>query len=94
MIGRTYIRGESDLPTVHRIQNRYSITPLSKFGTDWRRKPPRHVDLTPAEATIPGTQPGEDQLDFYRALGRAMQKYPAPLADDPYAPENRGRVQP
>ena len=82
VIGRTYIRGKPDLGRVHAIQDRYSITPLSKFGTDWQRRPPRHIHRKPTEATIPGTQPGDDPLDFYRALGHAMQKFPPPAADD------------
>ena len=35
IVGRTYIRGPQDLRTVHRIQNQYTITPLSKFGTPY-----------------------------------------------------------
>ena len=35
------------------------------------------------EATIPGTQPGEDPLAFYAALGKEMLKFPPPAADRP-----------
>jgi hypothetical protein len=90
VIGRTYIRGRSDLPNVHRIQNRYSITPLSRFGTGWKPPRPRHVDRTPNEATIPGTQPGENPLDFYAALGRQMRKFPPPARDRPILKKLRG----
>ncbi len=83
VIGRTYLRSRSDLHGVHAIQNRYSITPLSKFGTDWRRRAPGHPDTKPSEATIPGTQPGEDPLGFYAALGREMERFPPPARDDP-----------
>jgi hypothetical protein len=83
VIGRTYIKGPSDLKSVHRIQNRYSITPLSKFGTGWHPKPPRHPDTDPSEATIPGTQTGDDPLDFYSALGRQMKRFPPPKRDKP-----------
>ena len=40
VVGRTYIRGPQDLRTVHRIQDEYTITPLSKFGTPTSRRGP------------------------------------------------------
>ena len=83
VIGRTYIKGPHDLRNVHRIQNGYSITPLSKYGTDWRPSPPRNRDTKPFEATIPGTGAGDDPLDFYRALGKEMKRFPAPKRDAP-----------
>ncbi len=83
IIGRTFIKGPSDLRSVHRIQNRYSITPLSKYGTNWRPSPPRHRDTKPFDATIPGTGPGDDPLDFYRALGKEMKRFPPPRRDAP-----------
>ncbi len=89
VIGRTYIKGPSDLKRVHRIQNRYSITPLAKLGTGWKPKPPRHPDTKPFEATIPGTQPGDDPLDFYAALGRQMKRFPPPKRDRPLLSELR-----
>ena len=52
--GRTFVRGSADLPKVHRIQNQYSITPLSKFGTPFKFRPPRQRGKS-FEATIPGT---------------------------------------
>jgi hypothetical protein len=78
--GRTYVGGPSDLPSVHRIQTQYSITPLSKFGKPYRIKPPQHPG-TPIVATIPGTQPGQDPLQFYAALAREMRSFPPPPAD-------------
>jgi len=87
VIGRTYIRGGSDRKSVHRIQDHYSITPLSKLGADWQRRPPRRIDRKPNVASIPGAGPGDDPLAFYRALGREMQKFPPPAADDPLLAE-------
>ena len=83
IVGRTYLRGEADLGKVHRIQNRYKITPLSKFGTDYKPKKPRNPDRTLNEATTPGTQPGEDPLAYYSALGAELAKFPPPAADRP-----------
>ena len=82
VIGRTFVRGPSDLRNVHRIQDQYSITPLSKFGTAYKFKPPKHHGK-PFKATIPGTQPGENPLQFYAALGQQMLKFPPPGADKP-----------
>ena len=60
-----------------------AITPLSKFGTGTSRSGPKKITARSAGATIPGTQPGEDPLAFYAALGQEMLKFPAPAADRP-----------
>ncbi len=83
VIGRTFIGGRSDLVDARRIQDQYSITPLSEFGTSYEPKRPRHLILNPTEARIPGTGAGEDPLAFYAALGREMVKFPAPASDRP-----------
>jgi hypothetical protein len=80
--GRTFVRGPSDLANVHRIQDQYSVTPLSRFGKPARHKAPsgRRRSIT---ASIPGTQPGENPLDFFVALNREMAEFPPPPADRP-----------
>ena len=83
VIGRTYLRGRSDLPALHRIQDGYAITPLSRWGTRYRPKRPRHPDRTSTQATIPGTVAGEDPLAFFAALGRQLRRFPPPAADRP-----------
>ncbi len=83
VVGRTYLRGPHDLGNVHRIQDEYSITPLSKFGTRYKPPRPSRIVTKPAAATIPGTQPGQDPLAFYTALGKEMLRFPAPAADRP-----------
>ncbi len=83
IIGRTYIRGASDLAAVHKIQDEYSITPLSKFGSPYRAARPTKIIRTSVQATIPGTQPEENPLDFYAALGEEMLKFPPLAADRP-----------
>jgi hypothetical protein len=83
VIGRTYVRGPGDLGHVHSIQDRYSITPLSKFGTAFRPRRPAHIDRTPHEASVPGTGPGADPLAFYAALGRQLMAFPPPARDRP-----------
>ena len=83
VIGRTYLRSPQDLGNVHRIQDQYSITPLSKFGTDYKPPRPTKIISKSTPATIPGTQAGEDPLAFYTALGKEMLKFPPPAADRP-----------
>ena len=68
IIGRTLIRGKSDTKAVNKIQAGYTITPLSKFGTNYKPVSPKHPKRTLALATIPGTQPGQDPIAFYAAL--------------------------
>ena len=76
VVGRTYLRGAKDLGRLHRIQDAYSITPLSKFGTRFKPRRHRKVETTPTAAHIPGTQAGEDPLAFYAALGAADATVP------------------
>src|SRR5581483_6626729 len=60
-------------PNVVRIQNRYAITPLSKWGTRFKPPRPKHVDLQETQFTVPGTSAGADQL----------RKFPPPARDRP-----------
>jgi hypothetical protein len=82
VIGRTLIRGESDTPAVNAIQRQYTVTPLSRYGQP-HVAPPVDPDATPTFATIPGTQPGDDPLDFYVALNQQMRQFPPTAADQP-----------
>ena len=78
VVGRTYLRGPQDLRNLHRIQDEYSITPLSKFGTAYKPARPRKIITKSTDATIPGTQPGRGPA---RVLHRARQgdaEVPAP----------------
>ena len=83
VIGRTYIKGEDDTDRVNRIQNSYRLFPLKHYGE--RYKPPviEPVDTTVAKPPIPGLGAGQDPLEFYRALGRQMERFPPPPADAP-----------
>jgi hypothetical protein len=87
ILGRTYIKGEADTKAVNKIQDGYTVTPLSKFGKRFSPKAPKKVDKTVTKATIPGTQPGEEPLDFYTALGKQVQGFPGPAADKPLLDE-------
>jgi hypothetical protein len=80
IIGRTYVRGAADTPAVNAIQQQFTISPLSEWGTSTPVTPEPGTG-TPTYATVPGAQPGEDPLDFYVALNRELQKF-APMAGD------------
>ncbi len=83
VIGRTYIKNAADTSDVVRIQNRYSITPLSKWGRRYRPPRPRRVDRTPTAFTVPGTGPHANPLAFFDALGDQLRSFPAPARDRP-----------
>ena len=82
VIGRTFVRSQADLVNVHKIQNLYSITPLDKFGTDWKPARPQRIVKTVTNTTIPGTQPGQDPIQFFVALDQLMARFPPPARDD------------
>lgn len=75
IIGRTEITGQSDTASVDKIQRQYSITPLKDFGKRYTPKRPSHPVRIVRFATIPGTQPGQDPLAFYAALGRELKLF-------------------
>jgi DNA sulfur modification protein DndE len=83
VIGRTYVRDVSDLGAVRRIQDRYSITPLSRYGKRFAPTPPKHPNRHKHSFTIPGTQPGQDPLAFYLALDKMLKTFPPKPADAP-----------
>ena len=83
IIGRTLIRGESDLAAVRRIQRGYTVTPLSKYGKRSAPKRPRHPARRVKFATVPGTKPGDDPLAFYTALDRELERFGPEPGDGP-----------
>jgi hypothetical protein len=83
IIGRTYIRNAADTKAVNKIQDGYKIVPLSKFGKPFTPKAPKKIRRTAVAAQIPGTAPGDNPIQFYVALGKAMAQFPGPAADRP-----------
>ncbi|HEY1590168.1 MAG TPA: DUF1254 domain-containing protein [Solirubrobacteraceae bacterium] len=83
IIGRTYIKNAADTANVQRIQNQYSLTPLNRWGTNYRPPAPRHPDRTPAAYTVPGTLSGQRRLQYFDALGAQLKQFPPPAADRP-----------
>ncbi len=86
MIVRIVVRGTEDEPAVQALQDRYKLTPLSRYGkrrAATKRPAKRQQDTTVDKATIPGLEPGEDPIAFLDALGDSLAQFPPPSADDP-----------
>ena len=75
IIGRTQSFGPDDLPKVRRIQDRYRIVPLSRYGTHYRPPKPKHPDTKVDDVPMP------EGLHFFDKLGRLLKRFPAPKAD-------------
>lgn len=76
IIARTLVRGEDDVPRVVKIEKRYTLTPLSRYGTDWRPRYPRHADRKPTEHPMP------TGMKFLNRLGVLLDRFPPPARDD------------
>jgi hypothetical protein len=83
IIGRTYIRNAADTPNVLRIQDKYSLTPLDRWGTRYRPPRPRHIHRKTRQHTVPGTGRGQNPLAFFDALGDQLKAFAPPRADRP-----------
>jgi len=87
VIGRTFVRDAGDLPGARKVANSFLITPLDRWDpkhpTAFRPRPPKVKDTTLEHATTPGTQPGEDPLEFFDALNVQLRRFTPPAADRP-----------
>jgi hypothetical protein len=85
VIGRTLVKSARDVATVDKLQNRYTLTPLPDYqpGKVWKPTQPKHRDTKWKTATVPGTQPGQDPVTFFDALGDELKLFPPPAADGP-----------
>ena len=75
IIGSTQLKGKNDLASVHRIQDGYTLTPLSKFGTDYHPTRPTHPHSRVKNYPLPSG------LRFFDVLGRLLKRFPPPAAD-------------
>jgi hypothetical protein len=75
IIGSTQLKGEADIPNVNRIQDGFTLTPLSQFGRAYHATPPASPRTTVTLATLPGG------LDFFDVLGQQLKLFPPPAAD-------------
>ncbi len=77
IIGSTQLKGTWDLANVHRIQDGYTLTPLSRYGTNYHPKRPAHPNTTVKSWPLAGG------LRFFDDLGRLLRRFPPPSADRP-----------
>ena len=85
LIGRTYTAGRADFEAVHRVQDQYSLAPLSQFGKG---------DAAPslavtAESTVDIETPAPEQVaalgaaEYFGRLAQLMKDNPPAPADAP-----------
>jgi hypothetical protein len=77
IIGSTGLKGSYDTANVTRIQDGYTLTPLSRYGTDYRPENVTNPRTTIKVSSIPGG------LGFYDMLGQQLVLFPPPPADQP-----------
>ena len=78
VIGSTQLKDETDLAAVHRIQDRYALTPLNRWGDQgWHHPRPAHPRTTVKTFELP------TGLRFFDVLGQQLRRFPPPAADGP-----------
>jgi hypothetical protein len=81
ILGRTLINGPADYDSVHRIQDGYTITPVSQWG-----QPPRAVQFAP-DPTVDMQTPARDQVHamsavaFFAFAAELLKLHPPHLTD-------------
>jgi len=75
IIGSTQLKGSGDVPNVTRIQDGYTLTPLSKYGTEYRPINATSPNTNVRVATMPAG------LAFYDMIGDQLALFPPPAAD-------------
>ena len=77
VIGSTQLKGPGDVKNVNAIQDGYTLTPLSKYGTDYTPPAPATKDTTVDTSAVP------TGMAFLDTLGQQLAKFPPPAADKP-----------
>lgn len=78
LCGRTLVKGPSDLPAVHKVQDGFRLLPLADyeaFGLGWTPPRPRKIITRHTDATVP------TGLAYFDALGTALAQNPPPARD-------------
>ncbi len=86
LIARTVVENQADTADAVAIQAQEKLVPLSAWrskGLNYSPVAAKKIVATPTVATIPGTQPGEDRLAYWDALGDQLKQFPPPAADRP-----------
>ncbi len=74
VIGSTQLRGPSDIAAVNRIQDGYTLTPLSEYGARMTPTPPADP-VTTVTHHAPATG-----IAFFDQLGSLLEQFPPPAA--------------
>ena len=77
IIGSTQLNGSNDIANVNLIQDNYTLTPLSQYGTNYQPENLTNPNAIPRTYQIPGG------LAFYDTLGQQLALFPPPAADQP-----------
>jgi hypothetical protein len=76
IIGSTQLKGPDDVANVNKIQDGYTLTPLSKYGTNYTPPAPSNPVTSLKKFQIP------TGVQFFDALGQLLAIYPPPARDD------------
>lgn len=76
IIGSTQLKGPDDVASVNKIQDGYTLTPLSKYGTDYTPPPPSHAETSVVKYQMP------TGVQFFDVLGQQLAAFPPPARDE------------
>mgnify|MGYP001809778373 CR=1 FL=1 len=76
IIGSTQLKGPDDVASVNKIQDGYTLTPLSKYGTDYTPPEPAHAETSVVTYRMPAG------VQFFDALGQQLAAFPPPARDE------------
>jgi hypothetical protein len=77
IIGSTQLKGAADTANVNRIQDGYTVTPLSKYGNKYQPPKPATPNTEVKTYSIP------TGVEFFDTLGTLLAQFPPPAADNP-----------
>jgi hypothetical protein len=75
IIGSTQLKGPDDLANVNKIQDGYTLMPLSKYGTNYQPPAPSKSVTTVATSSVPSG------VQFFDELGQQLKLFPPPDKD-------------
>lgn len=90
LIGRVVVQGPADTPNALAIEEQMKLVPLNRWakeGLAYKPKPPRREVTEAKIAHVPGAGEKENHLKYWRALGKALERFPPPAADKPILEE-------
>ena len=86
LVARTVVNNKEDTPNAVAIQAEEKLVPLNRWkkeGLNYKPPTPEREVTKPIETKVPGTQPGEEPLTYWTALGAALSQFKPPAADKP-----------